>query len=986
MPYPMKKITGDKNGKLMCVRNSTKPASIIYLKDAEMILKENGKNMYMKYFIALSILMANCLNAKPQKIKYDQKAERLHRMVNEFGNPPMAYKPGAFWCWLNGNMSPKSITRDLEAMKSKGINRAEIWDVAAVKEPSFIPAGGEFLGDKSVSLIKHALSEGKKLKMSIGIIASSGWNAGGSWVTPDWASKNLFFSKVEVEGSQTIAIDLPFPKFPEGCPMKDSVTPVFYKDVSVLAVPFNAEKNIADVSRVVSLTPFFKNGKLKWNVPKGKWTILRFVCSNNGQQLIVPSPNSNGLFIDFFDPQATIRHLKYFMNRLGITPQNSSEAGLAYFEFDSMELAEGTPWTDSFPSIFMKRRGYEIEKYLPVLAGWDIKNNTKRFRYDFNQTVSDQLIYSHYQTGTEFLKNYNAKLVAESGGPGAPVWETCPVDALKALGNVSVPRGEFWIKHRNMFLIKEVASASHIYGKKIVDAESFTTWRRWKDAPFDMKKLVDRAFCEGLNNITFHTFSSTNPEDGLPGRTYHAGYDMNPGTTWWNKSKPFMDYLSRCSYLLQQGLFVADACYYYGDQTPNFFPLFHDVPEKPRLKGLGKGYDFDVVNSDIILNRMSVKDGRLVLPDGMSYAIMLLPDQVHIPLEILKKISELVKAGATIVGSRPTTVPGLNNWEKENVALNQLTSELWGAADGKKIFENTCGKGRVIWGYSADKVLQKKRIEADFSFTGSSEIDYIHRTTALGEIYFLRNESEDPVNAMCQFRVKGMYPELWDASTGNVSRVADYTKEGGALSFKIELPAHGSIFVVFNKNNRSKLSVFDDNKLNATKTEISGPWKINFPSNWGAPPSAIFDQLISWTESENTGIKYFSGTAAYHNSFNVAATGDKTLILDLGEIRDVAEVFINGKSAGILWKKPYSVDISQLVQSGINELKVEIVNLWVNRLTGDMLLDPKDRFCKTNQPYMKSEVWPGGDEPFSLQTAGLLGPVTLTELSENYKK
>lgn len=942
--------------------------------------------MYMKYFIALSVLMFNCLNAKPQKIKFDQKSEHLQRLVNEFGNPPVAYKPGAFWCWLNGNMSTISITRDLEAMKSKGINRAEIWDVAAVNKPSFIPAGGEFLGDKSVSLIKHAISEGKRLKMSIGIIASSGWNAGGSWVTPDWASKNLFFSKVEVEGSQQLAIDLPFPKFPEGCPMKDKDTPVFFKDVSVLAVPYSANMIIDDVSRVVSLTPFFKNGKLKWNVPEGKWTILRFVCSNNGQKLIVPSPNSNGLFIDFFDPQATKRHLKYFMDRLGITPANSSEAGLAYFEFDSMELAEGTPWTDSFPSIFKKRQGYEIEKYLPVFAGWKIRDRTERFRYDFNQTVSDQLIYSHYQTGTEFLKKYNAKLVAESGGPGAPVWETCPVDALKALGNVSVPRGEFWIKHRNMFLIKEVASASHIYGKKIVDAESFTTWRRWKDAPFDMKKVVDRAFCEGLNNVTFHTFASTNPEDGLPGRTYHAGYDMNPGTTWWGKSKPFMDYLSRCSYMLQQGLFVADACYYYGDQTPNFFPLFHDVPEKPRLKGLGKGYDFDVVNSDIILNRMSVKDGRLVLPDGMSYAIMLLPDQVHMPLKILKKISELVKAGATVVGPRPTTVAGLNNWQKENIELNQLTSELWGSSDGKTIFENTCGKGRVIWGYSADEVLQKKHIEPDFSFTAPSEIDYIHRKDDMGEIYFLRNETEESVNAMCRFRVKGMYPEIWDASTGTVTRIADYTKAEGGTSFEIKLPAHGSIFVVFNKNNRSKLSVLDDNKLNTTKTEISGPWKINFPPNWGAPPSVVFDKLISWTESENPGIKYFSGTAAYHNSFNLAATGDKTLMLDLGELRDVAEVFINGKSAGILWKKPYSVDISHLVQPGINELKVEIVNLWVNRLTGDMLLDPKDRFCKTNQPYIKSEVWPGGEEPFRLQTAGLLGPVTITGETENNNK
>ena len=934
--------------------------------------------MHIKLIMALGILMVSCSNRHLQKLNAGEKAESFQQLSDEFVVPPTQYRPGAFWCWLNGNMSATSITRDLEAMKSKGINRAEIWDVAAVKNPTFIPAGGEFLGDESVRLIKHAIAEGKRLKMKIGIVASSGWNAGGSWVTPDWASKNLFCSKVEVTGPQTISINLPFPKFPEGCPMKDSITPVFYKDVSVLAVPYNAEMSIDDVSRVVSLTAFFKEGKLAWKVPEGKWSILRFVCSNNGQQLIVPSPNSNGLFIDFFDPEATKRHLKHFMDRLGVTPENSSEAGLAYFEFDSMELAEGTPWTDSFPAIFKERQGYEIEKYLPVLAGWTISKSTDRFRYDFNQTVSDQLIYSHYQTGTEFLKKYNAELVSESGGPGPPVWNTCPVDALKALGNVSVPRGEFWIKHRNMFLIKEVASASHIYGKKIVDAESFTTWRRWKDSPFDMKKEVDRAFCEGLNNITFHTFASTNPEDGLPGRTYHAGYDMNPGTTWWNKSKPFIDYLARCSYLLQQGLFVADACYFYGDQTPNFFPLFHDVPEKPRIKGLGNGYDYDVVNTDVILNRMSVKDGRLVLPDGMSYAMMLLPEQAHMPLQVLKKISDLVKAGATVVGPRPTTVPGLHNLEKDNIAMNQLCKELWGAADGKTIFENTCGKGRVVWGYAADRVLQTKNIEPDFTFTGPSKIDFIHRTTESREIYFLRNDKVELVSGTCRFRVTGMYPEIWDASTGVVSRIADFTKQDGATSFKISLPAHGSTFVVFNKVDNTTLPIFAAAISTASTTEITGPWQVSFPSNWGAPPSAVFDRLISWTESADPGIKYFSGTAVYQNSFKVAeGAANKPIMLNLGEVRDVAEIFVNGKSAGILWKKPFEADISHLVKTGENELKIEIVNLWVNRMTGDMLADPKDRFCKTNQSFITSEVWPGGDEPFRLQTAGLLGPVTL---------
>ena len=210
----------------------------------------------MKFIIVLIIILVSCSNPKVH-VNNEVKSDSIQEISKEFYNPGPTYKPGAFWCWLNGNMSAVSISRDLEAMKSKGINRAEIWDVAAVKNPSFIPAGEAFLGDKSVSLIKHAIAEGKRLKMSIGLVASSGWNAGGSWVTPEWASKNLFFSQVEVNGPQSLDINLPFPKFPEGCPMKDSITPVFYKDISVLAFPYNAEKNIENISSILNFTSYF---------------------------------------------------------------------------------------------------------------------------------------------------------------------------------------------------------------------------------------------------------------------------------------------------------------------------------------------------------------------------------------------------------------------------------------------------------------------------------------------------------------------------------------------------------------------------------------------------------------------------------------------------------------------------------------------------------------------------------------------------------
>ncbi|MDR2383886.1 MAG: hypothetical protein LBD76_08420, partial [Prevotellaceae bacterium] len=687
-----------------------------------------------------------------------------------------------------------------------------------------------------------------------------------------------------------------------------------------------------------------------------------FVCSNTGQMLIVPSPNSSGLFIDFLDPEATKRHLQYFMDRLGITPDNAAEYGLDYFEFDSMELEHGgIAWTDNMNDIFRKSQGYSIGDYLPLLAGWKMKDVQDKVLYDFKKTVSDRFIFSHYYTGMEFLKKYGAELYAEAGGPGPPISNSCPIDALKALGNVSVPRGEFWIRHRNMFLIKEISSATHIYGKRIVDAESLTTWRRWKDSPFDVKKYVDRAYGEGLNCITFHTFAHTTPEDGLPGRTYHAGYDINPSVTWWDKSKPFLDYLSRCNYMLRQGLFVADVCYYYGDQAPNFFPAYHSVPKRPRLKGLDPGYDYDVVNSDVILNRMSVKNGRIVLPDGMSYTLMMLPEQEEMPLSILKKLESLAAKGATIIGTKPTRMPGLNNSDKDQKTFESLTAKLWDA-------------GKIIDKVTPNEILSNIGKGKDFDYSGEHALDYVHRTSDVGELYFVYNESDKTVNTEVRFRVSGKYPELWDPANGVQSGVANYSEENGCIHFAIELAPYGSVFVVFNKQKRDLPQ--PENITATARQELNGSWKVNFPEGWGAPQEAVFDELKSWTDFEDAGVKYFSGTATYSKTFTLdnAAAGKKYYI-DLGEVRDVAEVFVNGKSAGILWKKPFCVDISGLVRNGDNELKVEIVNMWVNRLTGDMLSEPENRYCRTNHPYMTNSI--GGDETYREQPSGLLGPVEL---------
>jgi len=901
-------------------------------------------------------------------------------------DPSGDYRPGAFWCWLNGNMSKEAITRDLQEMKAKGMGRAEIWDVAAINnKDNYIPAGPAFMSDSSVALIRHALKEGERLGMKIGMVGSSGWNAGGTWVEPDWASKQLYFSEADITGPFKGTLNIPFPEVPKRCPKDETGMPLFWKEVAVVAVPFRTPGIINSVDDILILDAKISDDKINLQLPAGKWKVLRFICSNNGQRLIVPSPKSGGLFIDFLDPESTKKHLGHFMNRLGFEANSNTKEKLAYIEFDSMELDEGIAWTDAMPEVFRQMRGYDITRYLPVLAGWDIKGATDRFMYDWKLTISDQLIYSHYTTGREFLEEYGIDLVAEAGGPGPPTWSTCPVDALKALGNVSIPRGEFWVQHRHIFLVKEVASAAHIYGRKVVDAESFTTWRRWKDSPFDLKKLVDRAFGEGLNFVTFHTFASTNPEDGLPGRTYHAGSDVNTTNTWWNKSGPFMDYLSRCSYMLQQGTFVADVCYYYGDQAPNFFPAWHVVPEKIIPEDLGRGYDFDVVNSDVILNRMTVRDGKITLPDGLSYAALVLPDQDHIPLHILQRLESMVKEGATIIGRKPAEIPYLNNHATDKIQLNELASRMWEGIDGKHKTIHQYGKGRVVYGLTARELLMQDGQIQDFSYNEPGQLDYIHRNAGTTDIYFIYNETDQPFTGYGSFRISGRHPEFWDPATGNQLRCADFEDDGIATRIELNLDARESLFVVFTGEERTNIEKAKTGEPATTIITLNGDWHIAFPDGWGAPKKALFDRLHSWTDSDIEGIRYFSGTATYDKTFTLGKDdiSGSRIELDLGEVFDVAEVFVNGRSAGILWKPPYVADISKLVRKGKNRLKIEVVNQWVNRLTGDMLAPPENRYCRTNHPYITSDDFgvdnwaEGGDETYRVQKSGLLGPVSI---------
>ncbi|MDD4191624.1 MAG: glycosyl hydrolase, partial [Mangrovibacterium sp.] len=621
----------------------------------------------------LFLFLCSCRPAPESR----QKAPANPDLEACFVDPPAAFRPWAYWVWINGNVSQAELSRDLEEIKAKGMGGFDIFDCGErFPDQGEVPAGPAFLGSESVKAIGHAIREADRLGLGLGLITSSSWNAGGSWIKPEHANMALFPSeRVLVKGPSRFDEKLPFPSFPEKTPKREDGKPLFYKEIAVVAYPNATDSVIRDISLVKDISgQVDQDGRLRWDVPDGEWNIVRFICTNTGKMLHSPSINSNGLVIDHFNPDATQVHFQSIVDSLmkgGITLGDNA---LKYLYLCSYEVW-GISWTPNFQNEFSARRGYSIIPYLPALTGQTIGNEevTSRFRYDFDKTICDLIVDAHYKNATRISNQYGLQLSAESGGPG-PV----PVEALKALGALDIPRGEFWYGS-NTSLVKEIACAAHIYGKELVEQEAYTSWVMWQEGPCDLKAISDNSFCNGMNKIIFHTYPHHPDGNDSPGWAYYAGTHIGPGRVWWPKAKPFMDYLSRCSFLLRQGLFVGDVCYYYGDQGFNY------VPEKNTDPSLGYGYDYDVTNPEVILTRMDAVDGKIVLPDGMSYELLALPSRKDMDLEVLRKIQKLVRAGVTIAGPKPSQSNGLNRYPEKDEEVRKLADELWGDCDGETV-------------------------------------------------------------------------------------------------------------------------------------------------------------------------------------------------------------------------------------------------------------------------------------------------------------
>lgn len=935
-----------------------------------------------------------------------------------FHNPPIEARPSALWTWLNGHVDLKQITLELEEMKAKGMRGAIIWDLGAIADPGkIIPEGQAFFGSESIKAIHHTMDEAERIGLEIGLVGSSSWNSGGTWITPENGSKVLLHSELKVDGPR---------EFSEVLPLHQKVTE-HYQDIAVMAVPEVSNKTIASTEAAIRLeSKLDKSGRLTWSVPAGSWRILRFVCNNTGEFLNCPSPNSKGLVIDHFNKKATDAHINHMLDML---QRGSKGFGpLKVLMLDSYEVRPGTDWTADFIKDFIAQNQYDPTPWLPALADFTVQNEelTKRFRHDYHKFIGDLMVKNHYGRVRELVNQRGLQFLAEAGHGGYP-----RVDPLKALGASDIPMGEFW-NHRKNWVTKEAASASNIYGKRLVNAESLTGWQHWQDGPASYKRTTDIAFCAGLNQITFHTFAHNPPEAGLPGFAYHAGEHFNVNSTWWNQAGPMLENMSRTSHLLQQGTFVADVCAYYGDEAPNLVPARRISPtiksqwpdekcahcgrDKPvDLSTLGKGYDYDYMNEEVILTRMQVKDDKLTLPDGMSYRVMVLPDRRTISLEVLKKIDALVQAGATIIGPKPERSNSLRGFPECDQEVQKLASKIWGGCDGEKVKSRTHGKGKIIWNMPLDQVLSELNVPRDFIAenieNSDQHIDYIHRATEKEDIYFVSNSALTREIVRCRFRNgTGRVPSFWNSENGTVTPCHVYEVKDDFTHITLDLAPASSIFVVFaggeakdpivgiTSPNPTALQVtaMDGDTISAKvwipgeykfKTgngrtgklfipnipadyAINNPWKITFPKDRGAPESITMDSLIDWTQHSDPGVKYFSGTANYQNTFNLTEISKNLIILDLGAVKEVAVVRVNGKEAGTLWKEPYQIDISTFARTGENQLEIQVTNTWNNRLVGDSGLKPEDRITRTNLAHKFNPKSP-------LLPSGLLGPVVI---------
>ena len=749
-----------------------------------------------------------------------------------------------------------------------------------------------------------------------------------------------------------------------------------------------------DPDKVIDLTGKMRpDGTLDWDAPAGKWIVLRLGYSLTGEVNHPATPAATGLEVDKLSAKDVQAYVEEYVKMISGAAGPYFGKSFRYFLMDSWEAGQEN-WTEEMMAEFARRRGYAMTKYLPVLTGRIVgsRAQSEAFLWDFRRTQADMLAENHYGLATKYFAKFGVGLYAEAMGTSMPTTG----DGLLNKGQVTIPMGEFWTplpdqKNPPTYAadVRETSSAAHIYGKPISATESFTTRPNvtpWGQSPFYLKGLADQDFARGINRIVFHT-SDLQPftdDAHRPGMTLGPfGQDYTRNITWAEQAVAWNTYLARCSFLLQQGKPVSDVAFFYGEDAPATVPFWKKIePALPRH------YDFDFVNADVLVHGATATPGKLRLASGMEYRLLVLPSDLHmISVPLLRAIHTLVDQGAVLLGRRPEGSPSLGDGPNAKAEVEKLAADLWGTGD-ESASGHRCGKGKVYSGKSIEEVLAAEDDSADLSWKTPENVGedvpyplpagdwdedliFIHRRDGERDIYFVSTQKHHGFDVKAAFRVTGKTPRLWHPESGETEPVS-YATEQDHTVVPLHFDAQGSVFVVFEGSEAAPSRTAPETQF-AKLASVDGGWKVAFPPNLGAPPQADFPSLISWTQSSDAGVKYFSGSATYSKQVDAPKEWFKPgakVVLDLGTVKEMAEVEVNGKPVGgILWMPPFRVDVTQTLKPGANQISVKVTNLWPNRMIGDLQPGVTKTYTWTDFRPFKA------DSP--LLESGLLGPVTV---------
>lgn len=717
-------------------------------------------------------------------------------------------------------------------------------------------------------------------------------------------------------------------------------------------------KNVIDISNKLD-----KNGQITWDVPEGKWMVLRIGMTPTGTKNAPAAPQGKGYEIDKAREELVWFHFEQYVGKLLEKIPEENRDALKYVIADSYETGSQN-WTDGFEKRFEKRYGYNPKKWLPVLSGVIVNSVTEseRFLWDLRRVIADDVAYKYVGGLRKISNEHNLKIWLENYGH----WGF-PSEFLMYGGQSNLVSGEFWNEGTlGDIECKAASSCVHTYGKKVCFAEAFTcAHQAYKRHPALLKTRGDWSFTEGVNQYVLHLYIQQPDDVRVPGMNAWFGTEFNRHNTWFKQSSHWMDYVRRCQHLLQQGAYVADVCYFISENAPKMTGVRN--PELP------DGYSYDYINAEVILNDMDVKDGKLVLSSGAAYRLMVLPPLQSMRPAVIAKLEKLVRQGGAIYGPKPVQSPSMQDYPRCDRKVQALAAQMWGSDDdSSRTLIRNYGHGWIFNGMELKEVLDNLQVKKDFDLQNKSVL-WTHRTMSGMDIYFISNQSDKKLDIQPTFRVNDLKPQFWDAVTGTIRILHDYDRSQQGTVVPLTLEPGQSQFVVFTDDMTGDVHPGYNSNFPSRQMlmPIPGPWTVEFANPIiEVHEKETFNTLIDWSESDNEAIKYYAGTAVYTTEFmlNQVPAGND-IFINLGRVHVMAEVSVNDTFVGGTWIYPYVLNITNLVKPGKNTLIIEVVNLWRNYLVKDCSL-PEDQ---RRTGLLVSDV--NKDE--TLQPSGLMGPVIL---------